>query len=120
MRLYGFNFLINGHYNFTYGYRNHLEGLLEAVQENGFLMSFSLPHLNAFDWKLHERETRDRYEKTTRFVIRKVANNPAVVMYAMNHNATGTMETKSTEDRRKVQIRTGGHRLEQPGTPTRI
>lgn len=89
MRLYGFNFLINGHYNFTYGFMNHLEGLLEAVQENGFLMSFSLPHLNAFNWKLHEQETRDRYEKTTRFVIRKVANNPAVVMYAMNHNAAG-------------------------------
>ena len=89
MRQYGFNFLINGHYNFNFGAMNYLEGLLRAAEKNGFLMSFSLPHLNQFGWKLHEIPVRNRYTWMTRFLIRKVANNPAVVMYAMNHNSCG-------------------------------
>ncbi len=89
MRQYGFNFLINGHYNFNFGAMNYLEGLLRAAEKNGFLMSFSLPHLNQFGWKLHEQAVRNRYAWMTRFLIRKVANNPAVVMYAMNHNSCG-------------------------------
>lgn len=89
MRQYGFNFLINGHYNFNFGAMNYLEGLLRAAEKNGFLMSFSLPHLNQFGWKLHEQAVRNRFTWMTRFIIRKVANNPAVVMYAMNHNSCG-------------------------------
>ncbi|MBR5078220.1 MAG: hypothetical protein IKX30_05705 [Victivallales bacterium] len=89
MRQYGFNFLINAHYNFNYGAMNYLEGLLAAAEKNGFLMSFSLPHLNQFGWKLHEQSVQNRYTWLTRFLIRKVANNPAVVMYAMNHNSCG-------------------------------
>ncbi len=89
MRQYGFNFLINGHYNFNFGSMNYLEGLLRAAEKNGFLMSFSLPHLNQFGWKLHEQDVRNRFTWMTRFIIRKVANNPAVVMYAMNHNSCG-------------------------------
>lgn len=88
-RVYGFNFLINAHYNFRYGCMSHLEGLLQATQETGMLMSFSLPHLADFQWKLDDPEVRKQYESMTKFVIRKVVNNPAVVMYAMNHNATG-------------------------------
>ena len=89
MKQYGFNFLINGHYNFNFGAMNYLEGLLRAGEKNGFLMSFSLPHVGNFNWELHKTDVRDRYAYLTRFVIRKVANNPAVVMYALNHNACG-------------------------------
>ena len=89
MRQYGFNFLINAHYNFNFGSMNYLEGLLAAAEKSGFLMSFSLPHLNQFGWKLHEANVRNRYTWMTRFLIRKIANNPAVVMYAMNHNSCG-------------------------------
>ncbi|MBP5671841.1 MAG: hypothetical protein J6X49_05590 [Victivallales bacterium] len=89
MKLYGFNFLINGHYNFSFGSMNYLEGLLNAGAKNGFLMSFSLPHLKDFNWNLHAPAVRDRYEQITQFLIRKVTNNPAVVMYAINHNACG-------------------------------
>lgn len=89
MKLYGFNFLINSHYNFNFGAMNYLEGLLRAAEKNGFLMSFSLPHLGNFNWELHETGVRARFTYLTRFVIRKVANNPAVVMYALNHNSCG-------------------------------
>ena len=89
MKLYGFNFLINGHYNFSFGSMNYLEGLLNAGAKNGFLMSFSLPHLKDFNWSLHDQDVRDRYKRMTQFLVRKVANNPAVVMYAVNHNACG-------------------------------
>ena len=89
MRQYGFNFLINAHYNFNFGAMNYLEGLLRAAEKNGFLMSFSLPHLNQFGWKLDDLSVRNRFTWMTRSIIRKVANNPAVVMYAMNHNSCG-------------------------------
>jgi beta-galactosidase len=89
MRSYGFNFLITGNYNFRAGDMSYIDGLLEGCQETGMLMSFSLPHVNQFNWKLHEPEIRERYTAMTRWLIRRVQNNPAVVMYAMNHNATG-------------------------------
>lgn len=88
-REYGFNFLINAHYNFRYGQMSYLDGLLQAGQQTGILMSWSLPHLGDFRWQLFDPAVRKRYADLTRFVIRKVINNPAVVMYAMNHNSTG-------------------------------
>ncbi|NMA47631.1 MAG: hypothetical protein GX945_13825 [Lentisphaerae bacterium] len=89
MRRYGFNFLISGNYNFRAGDMSYIDGLLEGCQESGMLMSFSLPHVSHFSWKLHEPEVAKRYTDMTRWLIRRVQNNPAVLMYAMNHNATG-------------------------------
>jgi len=89
MRRYGFNFLITGNYNFRAGDMSYIDGLLDGCQESGMLMSFSLPHVSHFNWKLHEPDVAKRYTDMTRWLIRRVQNNPAVVMYAMNHNATG-------------------------------
>ena len=89
MQEYGFNFLITGNYNFTPGEVGYIDGLMEAADRTGMLMSFSLPHVKDFQWKLDDSGCRERYRTLTEWLIRRVCNHPGVVLYAMNHNATG-------------------------------
>ena len=89
MREYGFNFLITANYNFSFGTVGYLDGLYNAADETGILASFSLPHCKDFNWKLNEPEQQERYRRLTEWLIRRVQNHPSIVVYAMNHNATG-------------------------------
>lgn len=89
MQQYGFNFFIFGNYNFSPGEVGYMDGLLDAADQTGTLCSFSLPHIKDFSMKLDQPEQRARYEALTRWLVRRVRNHPAMVLYAMNHNATG-------------------------------
>jgi len=89
MREYGFNFLITANYNFSFGTVGYLDGLYNAADETGILASFSLPHCKDFNWKLNEPEQQERYRRLTEWLIRRTQNHPSIVVYAMNHNATG-------------------------------
>ena len=42
-----------------------------------------------YNWKLDTPKQEKRYQKLTNWLIRKVQNNPSIIAYAMNHNATG-------------------------------
>ena len=89
MKEYGFNFLITGNYHFKPGSVGYMDGLLEACDRAGVLCSFSLPHVRDFRMNPEEPETGAAYERLTDWLIRRVRNHPGMVMYAMNHNATG-------------------------------
>jgi hypothetical protein len=89
MRQYGFNFMIQGNYDFTPGEVGYVDGLLEACDEAGMLLSISLPHVKDFGWKLDDPAQAARYRAQCEWIIRRVQNHPSVIMYAMNHNATG-------------------------------
>jgi hypothetical protein len=89
MQEYGFNFFIMGNYNFSPGEVGYMDSLLDAADRTGVLCSFSLPHIKDFSMKLDQPEQRQRYEELTRWLVRRARNHPAVVLYAMNHNATG-------------------------------
>jgi hypothetical protein len=89
MRQYGFNFLIQGNYDVAPGEVGYLDGLLEACDEAGMLLSVSLPHAKDYGWKLDEPAQAARYRALCEWIIRRVQNHPSVIMYAMNHNATG-------------------------------
>lgn len=89
MRQYGFNFLIQANYNVQPGEVGYLDALLDACDRTGMLLSISLPHVRDFDWKLHEPAIADAYRRLTEWIIRRVQNHPAVILYAMNHNSTG-------------------------------
>ena len=89
MQEYGFNFLITANYNFGAGQVGYMDGLFEATDQTGMLASFSLPHVKDFDWKLDSPEQETRYRKLTNWLIRRVQNHPSIIVYAMNHNATG-------------------------------
>jgi hypothetical protein len=89
MRQYGFNFLIQGNYDTAPGEVGYLDGLLEACDEAGMLLSVTLPHAKDFGWKLDDAAQAARYRTLCEWIIRRVQNHPSVIMYAMNHNATG-------------------------------
>ncbi len=86
---YGFNAIIGGNYDFAPGSVSYLDGLLEACDETGMLMAFSLPHKKDFGNKLEDPRTADLYRKQTAWLIRRARNHPSVILYAMNHNSTG-------------------------------
>ncbi len=89
MKEYGFNFFITGNYSFQPGAVSYMEGLLRAADETGTLCSFSLPHIRDFRIDPDRPETAAAYGRLAEWLIRRVQNHPAVVLYAMNHNATG-------------------------------
>jgi len=89
MRQYGFNFLIEGNYDTAPGEVSYLDGLLDAADETGMLVSITLPHVKDFNWKLDDAIQAARYRSLCEWIIRRVQNHPSVILYAMNHNATG-------------------------------
>lgn len=89
MAEYGFNAIIAGNYDFTPGSVGYLDGLLEACDETGTLLAFSLPHIKDFGYKLHDPEMAERYRKQATWLIRRARNHPSVIFYTMNHNSTG-------------------------------
>lgn len=89
LKEYGFNFFITGNYNFQPGTVGYMNGLLQAGDETGLLQSFSLPHMSDFRIDPAKPETQAAYRALTEYLIRHVQNHPSVIMYAMNHNATG-------------------------------
>jgi len=66
-----------------------MDGLLNACDKEGMLVSCSLPHMKDFDSKVDDPEIAERYRVMTDWLIRRVRNHPSVIMYAMNHNACG-------------------------------
>ena len=86
---YGFNAIIGGNYDFAPGSVGYLDGLLDACDETGMLMAFSLPHKKDFGNKLDDPQMAELYRKQTAWLVRRARNHPSVILYAMNHNSTG-------------------------------
>ncbi|MCL1920091.1 MAG: hypothetical protein FWG50_03285 [Kiritimatiellaeota bacterium] len=86
---YGFNFIIAGNYDFAAGSTAYLDGLLEACDETGLLLAFSLPHIKDFGYDLRDPDRAERYRQQARWLTRRARNHPSVIFYAMNHNSCG-------------------------------
>ncbi|MBI4979250.1 MAG: beta galactosidase jelly roll domain-containing protein [Spirochaetes bacterium] len=89
MQEYGFNFHIFGNYDFVPGAVSYFDDFLTASDDSGVLTSFSLPHMKDFNTKLYTEEQQKRYRTLTEWLIRRVQNHPAIISYALNHNACG-------------------------------
>lgn len=86
---HGFNFLITANYNFGPGEVSYMDALFDACDESGILAAFSLPHAKDFSWKLDTPEQSARYRALCEWLIRRAQNHPSIILYSMNHNATG-------------------------------
>lgn len=86
---YGFNFAVTNNHNFLPGVVGYIDGLLQACDETGMLISFTLPHVKDFGTKLENPDEAKRYRELTEWIIRRVQNHPSIIAYSMNHNATG-------------------------------
>ena len=89
IRQYGFNAIIASNYDFAAGSTGYIDGLLEACDEEGILVAFTLPHIKDFNNNLQNAEYAERYRQQTKWLIRRVRNHPSVVFYSMNHNING-------------------------------
>jgi hypothetical protein len=88
-RRWGFNFFIMNNYHFRTGGVNYFGDLLRAADEEGMLLSVSMPHVSDFGWNLEPEHRRESYERIAGWIVRQARHHPSVVLYAMNHNATG-------------------------------
>lgn len=86
---HGFNFLITANYNFSPGEVSYMDALFDACDETGILAAFSLPHVKDFAWKMETPEQSARYRTLCEWLIRRAQNHPSIILYSMNHNATG-------------------------------
>ena len=89
MKADGVNFLIADNYNFSPGGVSYFDAWLDVCDEEGMLVSFSLPHARDFRMKLDDPATARRYRDLAKWIVNRVRNHPCVIMYAMNHNAGG-------------------------------
>lgn len=88
-RGFGINFLIGWNYNFAPGIFSYYDSFHRRTSERGMLTSVTLPHVSDFDLKLQEPAVAEAYRKMSEHIIRRFQNLPGVILYVMNHNATG-------------------------------
>ncbi len=90
------SFGINTVYTHNYGCQpgSHLSfaEILRAADDVGMLVSLSQPHFSHYDWRRPDADQTNGYARHAAFYVRVARNHPSVVMYAMNHNATGYNE----------------------------
>lgn len=89
MKEKGYNHAITCNYSFNPGEVSYMDALLEACDESGLLISFSLPNVRDFGFKLDDPDAEARYRSLTRWVIRRARNHPSVITWTMSHNTMG-------------------------------
>ncbi len=85
----GFNHLIGYDYDFAPGTVGYIDAFYREASRAGVLTSLTMPHAKDFHWKLDDPAEAERYRQQAESLIRRFQNLPGVVLYAMNHNATG-------------------------------
>ncbi|MBN1676839.1 MAG: hypothetical protein JXR37_37710 [Kiritimatiellae bacterium] len=84
----GFNAFISGSQS------GYWDALLEAADEEGMLVSFSIPGIRAAKGKLSDPAQAEAYRRMTEAWIRRARHHPSVVLYNMNPNRTQYIEGK--------------------------
>jgi beta-galactosidase len=89
LRAIGINFVYTHNYGCEPGSHLAFEEILRAADDVGMLVGFSQPHFSHYDWKAPEADSNNGYARHAAYYVRAAQNHPAVVAYALNHNATG-------------------------------
>jgi len=85
MKWLGFNIVYGHNYGCSPGSHVSYAEVLRAADDTGMLFSFSLPHMNDYDWRDRNEKTNG-YERQLEWCVRRAQNHPSVVMYSQNHN----------------------------------
>jgi hypothetical protein len=92
LKRFGINFVYTHNYGCEPGSHVSFEEILRAADDVGMLVSFSQPHFSHYEWKAADADSTNGYVQHAEFYVHVAQNHPAVVAYAMNHNATGYAE----------------------------
>jgi hypothetical protein len=89
LRSFGINLVYTHNYGCEPGSHLGFTEILRAADDVGMLVAFSQPHFSHYDWQTPAADQTNGYARHAEFYVRAAQNHPAVVMYAMSHNATG-------------------------------
>jgi beta-galactosidase len=89
LQSFGINFVYTHNYSCVPGSHLSFAEVLRAADDVGMLVALSQPHFEHYDWKAADADTSNGYARHAGFYVRVAENHPAVVAYAMSHNATG-------------------------------
>lgn len=89
LKTLGVNLVYTHNYGCQPGENLGFAEILRAADDEGMLVSFSMPHVNDYDWKKSDAQAAKDYARHAEFYVRAAQNHPAVVAYAMNHNLCG-------------------------------
>ncbi len=85
----GMNFVYLSTYDLDWGQIRYLDGVMEAADRLGFTISVCMPHAKEIVNSYQDPAKRAYWERMARWVARRAANHPSVIMYAMDHNWLG-------------------------------
>jgi hypothetical protein len=88
----GINLVYTHNYDCEPGSHLSFAEILKAADDVGMLVSLSQPHFSHYRWESAGDDAGNDYAAHAAFYVRAAQNHPAVVMYAMSHNATGYNE----------------------------
>src|SRR5262249_28263399 len=109
----GINFVYTHNYGCEPGSHLGFEEILRAADDVGMLVAFSQPHFSHYDWKAPDADQANGYAAHAAFYVRAAQNHPAVVAYAMNHNATGYGEDMNPDQIDGLRDPRAGNRAQQ-------
>jgi hypothetical protein len=92
LQSFGINYVYTHNYGCEPGSHLGFAEILRAADDVGMLVGFSQPHFSHYEWKGADADRTNGYARHAEFYVRAAQNHPAVVMYAMSHNATGYNE----------------------------
>ncbi len=89
---FGINYVYTHNYDCEPGSHLSFTEILRAADDAGMLVGFTQPHFSHYEWRAPDAAQNNGYRRHAEFYVRAAQNHPAVVMYAMSHNATGYSE----------------------------
>ncbi len=93
----GYNAAYTHNYGCSPGSHIAFDGILRAADDEGVLLSFSLPHMRDYGWEGEEPEKHNGYERHLEWYVRCAQNHPSVVMYSQNHNWLSYQDDENPE-----------------------
>lgn len=89
LKSFGINMVYTHNYGCEPGSHLSFTEILKAADDVGMLVSFSQPHFKHYNWNDKDADQKNGYGRHAEFYVKAAQNHPSVVMYSMNHNATG-------------------------------
>jgi beta-galactosidase len=89
LKSFGINFVYTHNYGCQPGDHLSFTEVLRAADDVGMLVAFSQPHFSHYEWQAPDADANNGYSRHGEYYVRLAQNHPAVVFYAMSHNATG-------------------------------
>ncbi len=97
LKSFGINFVYGANYGCEPGTHVSFAEILRAADDVGMLVAFSQPHFLQYDWQSPDADRTNGYARHAEFYVRAAQNHPAIVAYAMSHNATGYVEAMNPD-----------------------